>query len=148
MTPVRERLVRRWRLLRQAFKIAGADKIFAAYFVFFIVCALAVWVLDPNISRFSDSLWYCFATATTIGFGDITVTAHLSRILSVLLSVYSIGVIAVFTAVITSFFLDEAKSRAADSAKAFLADMERLPEMSREELEDLAERARRFAGGN
>ena len=146
MTSAHKRLAERRRNLRQAFKIAGADIIFAAYFGFFIACALILWLVEPNISRFSDSLWYCFATATTIGFGDITVTALASRIVSVLLSIYSIGVIAIFTAVVTSFFLDEVKSRATDSAKAFLADLERLPEMSQEELKDLAERAKRFAG--
>ncbi len=147
MTEIRKRIVERRHLLRQAFKIAGADRIFAAYLCFFILCALVLWIIEPNITCFSDSLWYCFATATTIGFGDITVTGNLSRGISLLLSVYSIGVMAVFTAVITSFFLDAAKYRAVDTAKVFLADMERLPDMSRDELEELAERVKRFAKG-
>ena len=132
------------RILRQSFRIAGADKIINAYFAFFIVVALVLRLVDPAIETFSDSLWYCFAVATTVGFGDITAISHFGRFLTAVLSIYSIGVVAIFTAVITSFFMDLAKLRAEDSAKEFMDDLERLPELSKEELKDLSERVKHF----
>lgn len=133
------------RLLRQAFRIAGTDKIFAAYAVVYLAAALLLWRLEPSIARFADGLWYCFAVATTVGFGDFAAATHLGRIVTVILSFYSVAVIAIFTAVLTSYFLDLAKARASDSAKEFLDELERLPELSKEELSSLSERIKHFS---
>lgn len=132
------------RLLRQSFRIAGADKIFYSYFVFYIIIAIALRFVEASIDTLSDSLWYCFAVATTVGFGDIAAVSHTGRILTVILSVYSIAVVAIFTAVITSFFMDLAKTRAEDSVKEFIDELERLPELSKEELESLSSRVKSF----
>ena len=131
-------------MLRQAFKLAGVDKIFKGYLLYFIVVAIVIWIVEPSINRFGDSLWYCFAVATTVGFGDFAATTILGRIITIILSIYSLGVVALFTAIITSFFMDLAKQKASDSAKEFLYDMEHLPEMSKEELQELSERVKHF----
>jgi len=115
-----------------------------AYLVFFVVVAAILRYVEPAINTFSDSLWYCFAVATTVGFGDIAAVSHLGRIMTAILSIYSIGVVAIFTAVITSFFMDVAKSHAEDSAKEFMDELERLPELSKEELKELSERVKHF----
>ena len=132
------------RILRQSFRVAGADKIFYTYFGIFFVTALLLRFVEPEIETLPDSLWYCFAVATTVGFGDIAAGSTLGRILTAILSVYSIAVVAIFTAVITSFFMDVAKTRAEDSAKEFIDELERLPELSKEELENLSERVKHF----
>lgn len=62
-----------------------------------------------------------------------------------MLSVYSLAVVAVFTAVIATFFMDVAKNKASDSAREFMYEMEHLPGLSKEELQALAEKIRRFA---
>lgn len=132
------------RILRQSFRAVGADKIIYGYVAFFVGIAVLLGLVEPTIESFPDSLWYCFAVASTAGFGDITAVSHIGRILSVILSIYSTAVIAIFTAVITSFFMDMAKSRAEDVAKEFLDELERLPELSKEELKELSERVKHF----
>ena len=132
------------KLLRQTFKLTGADKIMYAYAGYFLAVAILLLQIEPNIKTLQDSLWYCFAVATTVGFGDITAISTGGRVLSAILSVYSIGVVAIFTAVITSLFMDIGKARASDSAKEFLDDLQHLPDMSREELQELSGRARKF----
>lgn len=65
------------------------------------------WVLvymDPNFSRYTDALWYCFAVVTTIGFGDMTAASTVGRILSVVLGMYGIIVVALVTSVIVNFY--------------------------------------------
>ena len=57
----------------------------------------------------------------------------------------SIAIVAVFTGIIAGFYVELMKAKSRDSARRFLDDLERLPEMSKEELEELSERARRFA---
>ena len=133
------------RLLKDAFKTAGADKIFSGYILWFFISAVPIWLWEPNINTYQDSLWFCFASATTIGYGDVSAVTLLGRIITVFLSIYSIGVVAIFTAVVASFFTDIARLKASDSAREFSDDLEHLSELSKEELQALAEKIRRFA---
>ena len=139
---LRKKQVRR--MLRNAFKTAGADKIISGYLIWFFAAAVPIWIWEPQINTYADSLWFCFASATSIGYGDFAAVTVVGRIITVLLSVYSIAVIAIFTAVITSFFSDLARFRANDSAREFMDELEHLPELSKEELEDLSRRVKEF----
>ena len=132
-----------WRILR----ISGADKVIAAYLLYFFSAALLLLWTEPAVETLSDSLWYCFATATTVGYGDIAAVSPAGRAITVLLSLYSIAIVAILTAVVTNFFMETAKARASDSAAAFLDDLEHLPELSQEELRRLSEKARKWKGG-
>ena len=132
------------RMLKNAFKTAGADKIIGIYILSFFVLAIPIWLIEPDIHSYADSLWFCFASATSIGYGDISAVTLTGRIITVVLSVYSIAVIAIFTAVITSFFTDIAQFRASDSAREFIDELEHLPELSKEELENLSQRVKDF----
>ncbi len=132
------------RMLINAFRSTGAAKVIAVYFLWFFIAAVVIWILEPDINSYGDSLWFCFATATSIGYGDQVAVTLVGRIIAVLISVYSIGVIAIFTAVITSFFTDLARWRANDSARAFLDQLKHLPELSPEELKSLSEKVKEF----
>ena len=132
------------KLLRQSFKISGAARIFCMYGIFFVAVAIVIHMIDPGISTFGEALWYCFETATTIGFGDVHVVTKAARILTIILSVYSIAAVAIFTAVITNFFIESAKVRVKDSVQAFLDDLEHLPELSKEELQVLSDKIKKY----
>ena len=136
------------RMLVRAFRTTGADKIIGAYLISFFLLAIPIWIVEPGIHSYADSLWFCFASATSIGYGDLTAVTLIGRIIIVFLSVYSIAVIAIVTAVITSFFTDIARFRASDSARKFIDDLEHLPELSKEELEDLSKRVKEFQKKN
>ena len=72
------------------------------------------WVMiytDESFSGdFQNALWYCFAVVTTIGFGDITASSLIGRILSVILGVYGIVVVALITSIIVNFYGEMKKS--------------------------------------
>ena len=132
------------RLFFKAFKTVGADKVMIVYVIWFFIAAIPIWIFEPGISSYGDSLWFCFASATSIGYGDIVAVTVIGRIIAVILTVYSIATIAIFTAVIVGFFNDMAKVRANKSAQKFADDLEHLPELSKEELEDLSRRVKDF----
>ena len=137
-------LKKKRKILRQVFHIVGADKIIGVYIIFFIVMSIIIWFVEPNITSFSDSIWFCFATATTTGYGDITAISIIGRTLAIILSIYSIAVVAIFTAVITSYFMEQSKIRLKDNVRKFIDDLEHLDELSKEELKELSEKVKRF----
>ena len=61
--------------------------------------------------KYTNALWYCFAVVTTIGFGDMTATSAIGRILTVILGVYGIIVVALITSIIVNFYGEMKKSR-------------------------------------
>lgn len=69
-----------------------------------IVASLILMNIEPSMSRFGDSLWYCFAVVTTIGFGDLVPVTPIGRVVSVFLGIYGIIVFAVLTSIIVNFY--------------------------------------------
>ena len=134
----------RRRMLIKAYQTSGANKVFAGYILWFFIAAFPIWIFEPQINTYADSLWFCFASATSIGYGDYAAVTLIGRFITVILTLYSIAVIAIFTAVITSYFMDLARFRARESARKFIDDLEHLPELSKEELEELSQRVKDF----
>ena len=132
------------RLLRSLFKVMGADKVFISYFIFFFISATVIWIFEPHINKLGDSLWYCFVASTTIGFGDYTAVTIVGRIFTVIRSIYSLGVVAIFTAVITSYFMESSKLKANENVRKFIDDLEHLDELSKEELKELSNKVKKI----
>ena len=136
-----------WRLLIQSFINTGSYKVFTGYLIFFFAVAAVMTLIEPGIANYGDGLWFTFSVSTTVGFGDLTAVTLIGRILTVILSVYSLGAVAIFTAVITSFFMNVAKKEASDSAAAFVDDLLHLPEMSKEELQEVSNKVKKYIDG-
>lgn len=136
--------MKRIKILRRIMRQTGAGKIWSGFLVFFLGCAVAIWILEPTITDLGDALWYCYAVVTTIGFGDVTVISPLARALSVLLSIYAALVIAIVTGVVVNFFNQIVALRQKETLTALTDKLERLPELSVEELEWISRKVREF----
>ena len=134
---------KQFQILRQILTQTGADKLLTGFVGFVLVCALIFWLQEPGFQTFGDALWYCYAVITTIGFGDLIVQTVLARILSLVLSVYAVLVIAIVTGVVVNYYNQMVMLRQQESLTAILDRLERLPELSKEELEQLSEQIRR-----
>ena len=134
-------------LLMNILRETHTFKIWTVFLAFFFVCALVIWAKEPGITSFSDAMWYCYAVVTTVGFGDMVVVSHLSRILSVILSVYAVIIIAITTGVIVNFFNQMIEIRRKNTMAEFLDKLENLPDLSKEELADLSQRIKKFRDG-
>ena len=66
--------------------------------------ALVLLSFEESFTNFGDALWYCFATVTTIGFGDFVATTMIGRLITVFLGVYGIVAVAVITSIIVNFY--------------------------------------------
>ena len=131
-------------LIARCYKLVHFDELVITYLIVYFIVSMIVWALDPDIHDLSDALWFTFQTGTTIGYGDLIVNNPIARFITVLFSIYSMALVAVFTGIIAGYFMEVVKSGAKDSAAKFLTDLERLPEMSHEELVDLSNRVKRF----
>ena len=130
--------MRKLKILGRIMKETGADRILSGFVVFYVGCAVIIWLREPGIKSLGDALWYCYAVITTIGFGDIIVTTHMARIISVVLSIYAVLVIAIVTGVIVNYFTQIVQLRQKDTLVSVLDKLEHLPEMSERELEELS----------
>lgn len=132
--------MKKTRLIKIILKRTGALKFLTTYIIIFAGVSIGVWIVEPNIKTPIDSVWYCFSVATTIGFGDITAVTILGRAMSIC----SILIIAVVPGIITSYYIESTKLKEKESIAKFLDDLEHLPELSKEDLQSLSEKVKKF----
>lgn len=130
--------MKKLRLLKGVLKRTNANQIIISYLLFFFADALILWLIEPSIETYGDSLWYCFTVFSTIGFGDIIATTFIGRILTVLLSVLTIFVVAIVTGVVVAFNNDVVSMQYKASKAAALDKLENLDKLSKEELQSLS----------
>lgn len=70
-----------------------------------------------TIKSFWDGLYHCFATVTTIGFGDFPMVTPIGRAITVILGIYGIVVVAVITSIIVNFYNETTGKKDIDEFK-------------------------------
>ena len=101
--------------------------------------SLVLYMTEPGVSSFGDALWYCFAIVTTIGFGDITATTILGRILSVVLGIYGIIVVALITSIIVNFYNETKEENEKKELQKQIDQLKEEREAFHEEVKDIIE---------
>ena len=136
--------MRKIRVLRRVMKNTGAGKIWIIFLLFFLACTFVIWLREPDILTWGDAFWYCYAVVTTIGFGDVVVHYTLSRVLSIILSMYAVLVIAIVTGVVVNYYNNLVRLRQEDTLEALMDKLEHLSELPKEELDRISEKVRDF----
>ncbi len=60
--------MRRLKVLAGILKRTRADKILVGFIVFLFAVAAVIELAEPDINRYGDALWYCYAVISTAGF--------------------------------------------------------------------------------
>ncbi|WP_034991536.1 ion transporter [Liquorilactobacillus vini] len=71
-----------------------------------LLVSAGMYSISENVS-FGESLWWAIATATTVGYGDISPHTIIGKFAAVLLMFIGIGFIGMFTSSITAYFTHE-----------------------------------------
>ena len=136
---------KRLRLLKMILHRTKADRVLGSYLFFVFGDAALIWLFEPTIHTYRDALWYCYAVLSTAGFGDMVATMPIPRLLSVLLTVYSLLALAIITGVVVNFYTEIIASKNRETMTAFLDRLEVLPDLSREELKQLSQQVTRHS---
>ena len=135
--------MKRLRLLWHILKMTGAHKIMLGFVGFLFLSAAVFTLIEPGIAHYGDGIWYCFAVFTTIGFGDVVAVTGLGRLLTILLGLYGLFIVALIPGIVVNYFTEISKQRLNRSVVDFLDQLERLPELSPEELTQLSSSIRK-----
>ncbi len=136
--------IRRWRMFRMIIKNTYADKVWSQFLIGYFVSAFLVQLVEPEINGYGNGLWYLFAAATTVGFGDMAAVTLIGRLLTVYIAVSGMLVVAVVPAVIINFYQEAIQLRQKETVTAFLEQLEHLPELSKEELQELSDQVKQL----
>ena len=136
--------MKKLRVLWVILKRTRADRILFGYVLFIAVIAAIIQLVEPDINHYRDALWYCYAVLSTAGFGDIVVVTFIGKAVSVLLTIYTIFVVAIVTGVVVNFYTQLVEMQRKETVTMFMDKLERLPELSKDELEALSKKIKKF----
>jgi hypothetical protein len=94
--------------------------------------ALLVWVVDHDqFDNPGDALWWALQSVTTVGYGDVTPTNGIGRIIGGVVIMYAVAFMSILTAAITTSFVERARrDRAAGDEPGIQAILQRLDELA------------------
>jgi len=109
--------------------------IVAADIAIVIVGGLTMWLLNPaEYADLGTAFWYILQTITTVGYGDVTPTEPIGRLVGAIFMMIGIAVLAILTASITSAFLDAKQAERRDRQDATRDDDQARLEARLDEL--------------
>lgn len=104
--------------------------------------AYAIQRVEPGLGNFGDALWWSFVTTTTVGYGDISPKTAAGRAVAVVLMLFGIGFVGLFTGTVATFFVERNTRRVEQGILDEQLDLirtrlDRLDELSRQEFSEL-----------
>ena len=75
-----------------------------------VIGSVIVWLFDPrDFPDLGTAVWFTLQTVTTVGYGDVTPTNPIGRIVAGVVMLVAIAFLTVVTALITSTFIEAAQ---------------------------------------
>lgn len=137
--------MKKLKILKNILHTTGTSKLLLGFLSFILVTGYALYVVEfnagnPMIESPFDAAYYTVVTVCTVGFGDIVPTTILGKILSMTLMIYGVLVIGLVTGVFATFYEELNQRRNKETINQFVDRLERLPELSHDELVKLSKR--------
>lgn len=129
-------------------KQTRTGKFLLSFAAVFVLCTLAMWMLDPSIKTLGDAIWFGFMLVTTTGFGDLTVTTPAARIVAAILGLYGVLTIGFICGVGTSWLFEKFRAGRNDSVSMMLYQLEHLDTLSDEQITALKSNIARVQNQN
>lgn len=98
--------MKRLSILFHILKVTGFATFLTSFLSYVLLSSTILWLHEPNFTSFGDSLWYTMVTATTVGYGDLTVTTTLGRIISISLALYGVLLFGCLSGIVISYYTE------------------------------------------
>lgn len=112
--------------------------VFLITFTTLIIGSLGISIAE-NMT-FTDALWWSFVTTTTVGYGDISPSTSLGRIIAVILMIIGIGFLGMLTGTISTFFITNKETKSSYK-NGIIQDiklkLDRFDALSQEDINDI-----------
>lgn len=136
--------MKKLRLLWKVIKFCYADKITLIYLTSLFLSALLLRCFDSSFKSFGSAIWYLYSVITTSGFGDIIPVTIFGKVITLLIGLFSLFMVALLTGVVVNAFTELSKAKRNESITQFIDQLERLPELSKEELQQISQKVKKL----
>jgi len=130
------------RLLWTVIRRIHFDKVLAGFAAWYVASSLLMLAVEPGIKTVGDAFWYTFVACTSIGFGDFVAVTPVGRLLTILMTIYEIVIVAMFSGSVVSYYLEIVHRREQEAVTQFMDKLEHLTELSPEELQELQDKVK------
>ena len=120
-------------------------KFLGAFAVVFLICSFLLWITDPSLITYMDALWYSFMLVTTVGFGDLTATNLISRLISVFLGLYGVVAIGFICGVGASWLFEKVREGRGEPVAMMIHQLEHLEDLDDTQLAAIQQKARNLS---
>lgn len=80
------------------------DEILGVTLLVVLASTLGIYLFDPSITSFFDSLWFVLSTITTVGYGDIMPQSGPGRMIGLITLLVGVLIFSTITGAIASYF--------------------------------------------
>lgn len=80
------------------------DEILGVTLLVVLASTLGIYLFDPSITSFFDSLWFVLSTITTVGYGDIMPQSGPGRMIGLITLIVGVLIFSTITGAIASYF--------------------------------------------
>ena len=122
----------------------GAIKFFFAYLIILLISGFILSLIEPQVHGIFEGFYFTFVASSTIGFGDIVPVTVLGRIITIIVTLFGVLTVAMVPGVVVAYYTEYLKIKEKETVSTFLEKLERLPELSKEELTELSDRVKKF----
>lgn len=120
------------------------NRMFLAYLLVLLAGGVIMYFIEPLVTNIFDGFYFMFVASTTIGFGDIYPQTVVGKIITIIVSLIGILTVAMVPGVVVAYYTEYLKLQEKDTISTFLEKLEHLPDMDKDELQDLSERVKKF----
>lgn len=96
--------------------------------------SVPVYLVEPNIKTYGDALWWAVVTTTTVGYGDLSPSTIVGRVIGFILMISGIGVIGLLTSSLASHFIRK-KPQSNNTIEFLKEEINRIEDLSNNDIE-------------